>query len=141
MNREVFASKATDHWATPAYIYKQVKEKGYFDPCPLHSEFNGLNISWNSPAFVNPPYSRLLVWVKKSIEENKKGVRVILLIPARTDTKVFKMIFEHGAIIEFIIGRLRFNEAGNAPFPSMLVTLTGDKKTICKLIEREEIKL
>lgn len=140
MNKEVYASKESDDWATPAFIYSQAIAKGYFDPCPLHSKFNGLLIPGRKKTYVNPPYSQLRTWVKKAIQESRFGCRVVLLIPARTDTQAFKEIYEYGASIKFIIGRLRFNEAKAAPFPSMLVTLTG-KKTKCEIVEKENIKL
>lgn len=66
-----------------------------------------------------------------------------MLIPARTDTKAFKMLYEYGSEITFITGRLRFNDAGPAPFPSMLVKLEGggSTKTKFKLIDRDDVKL
>lgn len=45
-----------------------------------------------------------------------------MLIPARTDTSYFHDYIYHKAReVRFIRGRLRFNEAGPAPFPSMVV--------------------
>jgi len=140
MNKEVYASKNSDDWKTPVFIYLQAMQKGYFDPCPFKANFNGLLISWPNKVFVNPPYSKLRQWVLKCIEESIKGKKVLLLIPARTDTKAFRAIFEYGANIKFVIGRLRFNETKAAPFPSMLVELTG-KKTICEIVERENIRI
>lgn len=140
MKCEVFLSKKTDDWKTPSYIYEQVKEKGYFDPCPFQSEIDGLIIEWKSKNFVNPPYSQLKKWIEKSIEEHKKGKEVVLLIPARTDTKAFKMLFDYGSEIYFITGRLHFNDANTAPFPSMLCRLTRTH-TETHLIDRKDIKL
>lgn len=129
MNK-VLVSKKSDIWETP----KEIKESfsHCFDPCPINPTFDGLKIDWEEENFVNPPYSQLKKWVKKSIEEAKKGKRVYLLIPARTDTKAFKMIWEYGAHIMFLEGRLRFSDKENAPFPSMLVWLNG-RKTYCSL--------
>ena len=118
-------------------------EKGMFDPCPLFSSVDGLKIEWGEINFVNPPYSNLKAWIEKSIEQSKKGKKVLLLIPARTDTKAFKMLFEYGSTITFITGRLRFNEANSAPFPSMLVELTGggSQKTKFNLVKRDAVRL
>lgn len=143
MKCKVFLSKKTDEWATPKYIYDQAMEKGMFDPCPLLSSVDGLNIEWGEINFVNPPYSNLKAWIEKSIEQSKKGKKVLLLIPARTDTRAFKMLFEYGSTITFITGRLRFNEANSAPFPSMLVELTGggSQKTKFNLVKQDDVRL
>lgn len=125
MKCEVFLSKNTDEWATPSAIYAQAVALGMFDPCPLGGFVDGLKIDWGKKNFVNPPYSQLAKWIQKSIEQHGKGKAVLLLIPARTDTKAFRQLFEYGSRITFITGRLRFNDAGTAPFPSMIVNLVG----------------
>lgn len=76
--------------------------------------------------FCNPPYGKVLKdWVKKSYEESQKpNTLVVLLIPARTDTKYFhEYIYKKPNVeIRFLKGRLKFGESKNsAPFPSMLV--------------------
>lgn len=124
MKCKVFLSKNTDDWKTPSFIYDKFKEMGYFDPCPFESSFDGLKIEWKDKNFVNPPYSRLKIWIEKSILEHQKGRDVVLLIPARTDTKAFKLLFDYGCQIYFITGRLKFNDKGTAPFPSMICRLT-----------------
>lgn len=64
---------------------------------------------------------------KKSWEESQlSNTIIVLLIPARTDTKYFHDYIWKRAEIRFIRGRLKFtNESGQsfdpAPFPSMLV--------------------
>ena len=122
---KILYSRKSDNWKTPKNIYDQFINDGFFDPCPLNSNFNGLEIEWKDRNFVNPPYSKIKDWVNKSIEEHKKGKEVILLIPARTDTKYFRKLVDYGCDIDFITGRLHFNESGSAPFPSCFVTLTG----------------
>ena len=73
--------------------------------------------------FCNPPYSNISAWVKKAYYESFKPETVIvLLIPARTDTKYFQEYIYHRAEIRFIKGRLKFGDSKNAaPFPSMVV--------------------
>ena len=125
MNKILF-SKKSDNWKTPEKVYKAFIELGYFDPCPLNSKFNGLEIEWKKENFVNPPYSKIKDFVNKSIEEHKKGKEVILLIPARTDTKYFRKLVNYGCNIIFITGRLHFNNSNSAPFPSCYIKLTGE---------------
>lgn len=137
MNNILF-SKKSDNWRTPKIRYEAYMTNNYFDPCPYESNFDGLNIEWKEKNFVNPPYSQISKWVDKSIEENKKGKKVVLLIPARTDTKYFRKIVNYGAIIRFITGRLHFNNSNSAPFPSCYIILTGSHKTKCIWRNREE---
>ena len=74
--------------------------------------------------FCNPPYGRDIAdWVRKCSEENAKWHNtIVMLIPARTDTKYFHDYIYGKAEIRFIKGRLKFGDAKNAaPFPSMVV--------------------
>lgn len=74
--------------------------------------------------FCNPPYGREIgKWVQKSFEESKKkNTLVVMLIPARTDTKYFHDYIYGKAEVRFIRGRLKFGNAKTAaPFPSMVV--------------------
>lgn len=74
---------------------------------------------------MNPPYSEMEVFVDSLIRSIKsKRCIVILLIPSRTDTRYFHKLLEYTTGIEFIKGRLKFNDVGTAaPFPSMLITI------------------
>ena len=137
---KVLFSKKSDNWKTPIKLYNEYMSLEYFDPCPFNSTFNGLEIEWKEKNFVNPPYSKIKEFVNKSIEEHKKGKKVILLIPARTDTKYFRKLVDYGSWIIFITGRLHFNESGSAPFPSCLIDLNGEK-TKCYWQDRKEIEI
>ena len=136
MNLKGWYSHESDNWATPRNIYKFYMERGCYDPCPLNSSFDGLSIEWKEQNFVNPPYSQLKKWGIKAIEEHKKGRNVTMLIPARTDTQAFKLLYEYGAGFIFITGRLSYNDKGTAPFPSMIVELNGNKDNTIYRIER-----
>jgi site-specific DNA-methyltransferase (adenine-specific) len=63
--------------------------------------------------------------VEKAYREAQKGALVVMLLPARTDTKAFHRYILPYAEIRFIEGRLRFENEGkpgdSAPFPSMVV--------------------
>lgn len=74
--------------------------------------------------FCNPPYGREIgKWVEKAYRENQEhGNLVVMLLPARTDTKWFHDFIYNVAEIRFIRGRLKFGDSKNsAPFPSMVV--------------------
>ena len=136
LNRGLFTS-ATDEWATPSKTFQDLDAEFHFtlDPCATHEnhkcpayftkEQDGLAQDWGGhKVFCNPPYGRAIgVWVRKAAEESRKpGTLVVMLIPARTDTAYFHDYIYHKAReVRFIRGRLRFNDAGPAPFPSMIV--------------------
>ena len=123
MNRVVFSS-ASDEWATPADTYAALNAEFGFrdDPCPLGGSENGLMREWKSPCYVNPPYSDIPSFMEKAWMEHEAGKTVVLLVPARTDTRWWHRYAMRASEIRFIKGRLRFGNAKNsAPFPSAVV--------------------
>lgn len=137
MNTDVMFSSKTDDWATPQDFFDELnREFGFtLDPCADHfnhkcdtyytKEQNGLVHDWaGERVFCNPPYGKEIgKWVQKSLEESRKpNTLVVMLIPARTDTRYFHDFIYGKAEIRFIRGRLKFgNSKTNAPFPSMVV--------------------
>ena len=130
----MFSSK-TDLWSTPQAFFNELNKEFNFtlDPCAnkenakcekyYTKEDNGLIQDWkNEIVFCNPPYGRELnKWVKKCYEESKHA-KIVMLIPARTDTSYFHDYIYNKAEIKFIRGRLKFGDSKNsAPFPSMVV--------------------
>ena len=133
-------SSSSVHWSTPSDIYDfYVSDRGFFDPCPLYSSFNGLEIEWLPFNFVNPPYDNILGFVIKAIEESKKGRVSVFLVPSRTDTKWFHLLLNSCYCeIIFIKGRLKFGGAKSyAPFPSLLITIYP--KVVTMFAERVEL--
>jgi phage N-6-adenine-methyltransferase len=149
MNTATLFSSATDQWSTPSTFFKAVEERlGQFDldVCADVSntkctawygiEQDGLKQRWLTEGksitrcWMNPPYGRVLKdWVHKAcVEVTLGGVEVVLLVPARTDTKWFQEAWQHASCIWFIKGRLRFGDAkASAPFPSALIELVGNE--------------
>jgi site-specific DNA-methyltransferase (adenine-specific) len=105
-----------DDWKTPIDFYNDLdKEFNFdFDPCPYQhdlSKWDGLNIEWGRCNFVNPPYSRTLkeAFIKKAIDESKKGKTCVCLIPVSTSTKLFHdHIKPNAKEIRFVRGRIPF---------------------------------
>lgn len=139
-------SSNTDEWYTPLDFYKSLDDEFHFnlDPCATDEnhkcdkyftrEIDGLSQKWGGyRVFCNPPYGRVIGdWVKKAYEESKKpDTLVVMLIPARTDTKWFHDYIYHKAEIRFIRGRLKFGGSNNsAPFPSMVVIFNNKTNII-----------
>lgn len=130
-------SSATDQWTTPQDFFDKLNAEFHFnlDPCAdsinhkcekyFTKEDDGLKQDWGGHVvFCNPPYGKAIgEWVKKCYEESQKqNTTVVMLIPARTDTKYFHKYIYWKAEIRFIPGRLKFGDSKNAaPFPSMVV--------------------
>lgn len=133
-----------DHWATPKEFYDKLnKEFAFnFDPCPLHSEFDGLVTEWKESNYINPPYSRQLkeAFIKKAFEESKKGKLCVMLLPVSTSTKIFHEIILPNAEIRFVKGRLSFegiNTFGNmvgkgsAPMHDSMIVIFRNSDSKC----------
>lgn len=132
----MFSSKSNE-WETPMGFYQKLNKQFKFtlDPCCTPEtakcenyytmEDDGLSKSWKDQVvFVNPPYGNIKEWVKKAHDESiNNGAVVVMLIPARTDTRYWhEYIMEEADSIYFVKGRLKFGQSQNAaPFPSAVV--------------------
>jgi site-specific DNA-methyltransferase (adenine-specific) len=128
----------TDDWATPIDLFEQLNAIHQFDQdvaassrnhlCdewigldhPDESKRDGLTADWVGHVWCNPPYGRgIKDWVLKASQHYDE---VVMLLPARVDTKWFHEIVLPNADVEFIKGRLKFGGGQSpAPFPSMIV--------------------
>ena len=145
----MFSSK-TNEGETPSGYFNTLNSEFNFtlDPCATSENTkcekyfteadDGLKQNWGGETvFCNPPYGRQInKWVKKCYEESRKPkTKVVMLIPARTDTKYFHEYiydestnsFKDGVTVKFLKGRLKFGVGKSpAPFPSMLVIFGSD---------------
>ena len=148
MNRKLMFSNINNAWCTPQEFFDKLNLEFDFtlDPCATErsakckryftANEDGLIQNWQGhKVFVNPPYGRQIgKWVKKCYDEGQKpDTLVVLLIPARTDTRYFHDYILNRSEIRFIKGRLIFWDLDSekykqsnfkamtpAPFPSML---------------------
>jgi len=138
MNIKAMLSSEDMTWETPQDFFDTLNKEFKFtlDPCATPEtakckkfytkEDDGLSKDWSRERiFCNPPYgSEIKHWVKKCSESTSL---VVMLIPARTDTRYFHdYIYQKPNVeIRFIKGRLKFGGkqkgSGSAPFPSMVV--------------------
>ena len=144
-------SHDSDEYETPQWLFNLLNNVFHFelDPCAkpqiesqkriktrfvMTQDFDGLTKTWNNySTFVNPPYSKVRKWVEKAMIEfnerasnEKKPAPIVLLVPARTDTKWFHKIAEHPYCKLLLLkGRLKFhNTKTSAPFPSCIIILS-----------------
>ena len=74
-------------------------------------EDDGLVQPWDvaDTIFVNPPYSKAREpWVERCIAAGERGLRVILLMPAATDTRIFQTAVSTSTAVVYIKGRVKF---------------------------------
>lgn len=138
MNIDLMFSSNFDSWTTPKDLFFSLDSKYHFTIDLCASDINHLcnryytindsclDHSWQDEVcFINPPYSRYMYkFVSKCYLEHLGNSKIVLLVPARTDTKWFHEFCynKKGVRIEFIKGRLKFGDgSSSAPFPSMLV--------------------
>lgn len=129
----VHYSSETPVWETPQEFFDELDAEFGFtvDVCAnadnakcerFYSEADdGLSQNWDEEVvWCNPPYGRQIKdWVRKASET--RGT-VVMLLPARTDTRWFHDYIYGKAEIRFIRGRLKFGgSVNNAPFPNMVV--------------------
>ena len=129
-------------WFTPSNIKQElIQEFGIFDldvatapSNPMEAlrfftkDDDALIQEWKGEnVYMNPPYGRIISkFIDHALNEWEEGrsKRIVMLLPSRTCTKWFHLLYEHpNATIRFYKGRLRFNDAKPAPMPSMLVVL------------------
>ena len=146
----VLFSSASGEWPTPQAFFDKLNRRYHFslDPCatpenakcPLYftKEQDGLLQDWGTHrVFVNPPYGRTMrAWARKCFEASQGGALVVLLVPARTDTRWYHDWSEGKADITFIRGRLRFGNADtSARFPSMLAVYAPNRPATTCAVE------
>lgn len=131
----VMYSSASDNWETPQDFFDALNAEFHFTLDAAASDENakcaryftkeqdGLAQDWTGVVWCNPPYGREVGrWVAKAAGSAEKGAVVVMLLPARTDTRWFHDYINGRAEVRFVKGRLKFGGAKNsAPFPSMVV--------------------
>ena len=107
---------------------------------------NALEQEWGLRNYCNPPYSDIKPWVEKSITEHQKGKTVVMLVPADTSVKWFKLAYESCNEVRFISGRLAFINSetqkpvnGNNKGSVLFIWRAYCKSHCVSLVERDEL--
>ena len=132
INNIIFQNKS-DNWRTPSSLYNLiVKEYHYYDLFEYFSTLDQYDKTYyNSKLFINPPYSHInkfyfLDYLKSLLDNNNL---ILLLIPSRTDTRIYQWCLQHCLYVYFFEGRLHFNDSKRAStFPSSLLLLKKCKE-------------
>ena len=113
-----------DSWQTPKEMFNKLNSEFKFsmDVCASHEnklvehsywtkENDALNQNWGFESWCNPPYSNITPWVEKAIIEHAQGCTIVMLVPADTSVKWFKLAYESCNEVRFISGRISFINA------------------------------
>ena len=138
MNKIHFSS-SKDDWATPKWLFDRLNEEFNFTCDLFASKENALcpdyitdcfNTKYVSKgwAFGNPPYRAKKPTTGDFVQWAYTYAQpCVLLLPARTDTKMWHDYCMKGEI-RFIKGRLHFGgHKDPAPFPSAIIVFPGKK--------------
>lgn len=88
--RREFAKGTSRYWLIPPEIYRALDDEFHFTfdpfPYPRPEGWDAIKMDWGASNFVNPPFNTegkvgLTAYVRKAIEENKKGKTVVLTLP------------------------------------------------------------
>lgn len=123
-------SDIKDLWQTPIELYEYLNARFSFVCDVAASDHNHLHLNYltesydslingwthlkSGYAFCNPPYSRILPWIKKAREAAEHGVGTVMLLPADTSVEWFNQLRKLASEIYFIVnGRLSFVRSDN----------------------------
>lgn len=131
---------AKQDWNTPKTLFDKLNVEFNFECDLAASEENalcakyytknddGLKQVWSGVCWLNPPYgdksSRMVDWIKKAYNDTleNENLTVVMLIPARTNTRWFHQYCMKSAELKFICGRPKFGNATHGlPQPLVLV--------------------
>src|SRR3990167_36435 len=99
----------SEFWLVPEEIYGPLNEEfGFdFDPCPYPFKKDGIEAEWGKVNWVNPQFRAAdainghgpTAFVRKAIEEQKKGKTSVLILPV---ISLLNMLFEAKAEIRSV---------------------------------------
>ena len=136
MNKEVMFSSKKQTWETPKELFDKLNkvfcfkldaaanEENALCDCFYSENDNALKQEWAFSTWVNPPYGRNIIeWVKKAYEESLKSKQIVMLIPAKVDTKYQQeYIFPYAKNICFIEDKSEFRNIKNSvPFLNQII--------------------
>lgn len=98
------------YWLTPPGLMQELQARFEFNhdacPYPKPEDYDGLTAEWGESTYVNPPFGSIMhngkkkgptAWMRKAIEEHKKGKRVVVVYPV---DKWILLMLQAGAKVE-----------------------------------------
>lgn len=122
------ANSLRDRWRTPLWLFHGIQRAFgvTFDVdvacdhtnslCPRGISIgeNALESHWGKRgtyAWLNPPYSSIGVWIHKAVEQQRRGVTTVMLVPNSIDTRWYELAHDYCETILVTGGRVQFDLA------------------------------
>lgn len=145
-------NNAKQEWETPQELFNKLNEEFHFildlaadstnHKCTkyLTKEDNSLLCTRSGICWLNPPYgsrsNKLSDWVKKAYDESVyseySDTTVVMLIPARTNTKWWHKYCMKAQEVRFICGRPKFGDASHGLPQPLALVIFGKPSSITK---------
>lgn len=142
-----FTSTRQD-WNTPKSLFEPLNAEFKFTvdlaastenalaPKFYTKELDGLKQPWEGVCWLNPPFgdksSKMVDWIKRAYMQSQRNpdLTVVMLIPARTNTRWFHQYCMKAAEVRFICGRPKFGGATHGlPQPLVLIVFKKSSQT------------
>jgi phage N-6-adenine-methyltransferase len=128
---QAFVDYVEDQWGFKFTLDAAADESNSKAPVWIDEEADSLKQKWRGNVWLNPPFGKgggnIKRFIQKAIEQRYNCSVIMILIPARTDTKTFhELIIPNANAVYLIKGRFNFihpsrTKGANAAHPSMLV--------------------
>lgn len=99
-------------------------------PVWIDEKADSLKQKWRGNVWLNPPYgSKIPTFIERAISQRYNCGVIMIIVPARTDTKWFhELVLPNANAVYLIKGRFNFIhpsivKGANAPYPSMLIEI------------------
>lgn len=130
-------------WETPQWLFDELNREFNFnlDVCASENNHKCLNYftkdddaltkNWVGTCYMNPPYSKVGVWIDKACNEAiKHNNTIVCLILAKTNTNWWHDFCMYASEIRLIQGRIKFEGAKHGlPWPTAIVIFRGQDES------------
>jgi hypothetical protein len=114
---------------SPCDILSQMQDDFFFTDFITPNQIEHLSpaSSWGAVVWLEVDPSQVEPWLRKAQQQAKLGKTVVVLMPARTNTRAFHTyVLAHAKEVRFIEGRLKYaGRNKQAPFPSVVAIFGG----------------
>ena len=123
-----FVDYVEDNFGVKCTLDAAADESNAKAPVWIDGKADALKQKWRGNVWLNPPYgTKIPRFIERAIQQRYNCGVIMILVPARTDTKWFhELVMPNAHAVYLIMGRFNFIhpsivKGANAPYPSMLI--------------------